>query len=141
MPRLLQGSGEKGLREGANSEKGQGLRKLPKCIIFAKEFRSEQRLRRPLYSGRRNSVRSETLFSTMRLFAASCAPSGEHVCHVGVPGQEGEGVWNLACHKRSLHAGVRGDRVGRYIGQIAKTLFWWANEAVWLYNETVLTRF
>ena len=65
-------------------------------------------MRRPLYSGRRNSVRSETLFSTMRFFAASRVPSGEHVCHVGAAGQEGEGVWNLACHRRVLHAGMCG---------------------------------
>ena len=94
---------------------GYGARaaKMIKMYRFAKEIRSDQRLRRPLYSGRRNSVRSETLFSTMLFFAASRVPSGEHVCHVGGPGQEGEGVWNLACHKRSLHAGLCGDRVER----------------------------
>ena len=49
--------------------------------LFAKEFRSEQKLRRPLYSGRRNSVRSETVFSAMRVSAASCDVSGERDCH------------------------------------------------------------
>ena len=38
-------------------------------------------MRRPLYSGRRNSVRSESLFWALRFSAASCDSSGERECH------------------------------------------------------------
>ena len=81
---------------------GYGARaaKMIKMYRFAKEIRSDQRLRRPLYSGRRNSGRSETLFSKMRFSVASCVPSGKRDCHLGAPDQDGGGGWgNLACYR------------------------------------------
>ena len=72
---------------------GYGARaaKMIKMYRFAKEIRSDQRLRRPLYSGRRNSGRSETLFSKMRFSVASCVPSGKRDCHLGESDQDGGG--------------------------------------------------
>ena len=70
---------------------GEGAR----CMVFAGTFGSNQRLRRPLYSGRRNSGRSETLFSrTRRSTDFSGALRARPNIHIGARGpaaQEGFG--------------------------------------------------
>ena len=72
-------------------ERGAG--REVRSMLFVGAFGSVQRLRRPLYSGRRNSGRSETLFSrTRRSTDFSGAQRARPNIHIGARGpaaQEG----------------------------------------------------